>query len=134
MSDETSLWDPKQLVVTVFGLPITGLAEDGIKVESVKEKSTVTQGLTGNITFNVTNSRLKKVTITLTPGATDGTLMAVLSTIDTIGPLTITNLNGTELLIGASYKFTKDPDWEFKAERNANSWELQGNADVYLGA
>lgn len=127
----TRTYDPKQIIITFGGVPISGYADGTfIKVSPAGDRFTRKVGADGEVARSRSNNDCHNVEITLmqtSPG--NAALSAVLAEdrfFNTgIRPLQIADINGSVLDFWPDAWIKADPDQEYSKEVGDRTWMLE---------
>jgi hypothetical protein len=122
-------YDPSEVALSWMGINITGYS-DGTFIEAERDEDAFTKyvGALGDVTRARNLNRSGKVTVTLMASAPVNDLIAAIASVDDafgsggVGPLSITDFNGTTVC-GATYAWVmKQPKIERAKEAGTVQW------------
>jgi len=123
-------FDPKLVVITVGGTPISGFA-DGTFIRVERETDTFTKvvGADGFVSRAKSNNKSGSITITLAQTSNSNSVLNALSTADELSnngvvPCMIKDLSGTSTYFSSSAWVRKPSNAEFGKEISNREWVL----------
>lgn len=123
-------YDPKLVILTVGGVPISGFA-DGTFISAMRSNDSFTKvsGADGIVTRAKSNDKSGEITITLQQSSPSNDVLNGFAQLDEranagIVPVTIKELNGTTLLFGAEAWVRKPADTEYGKEVSNREWTI----------
>ena len=123
-------YDPKKVIITFGGVPITGFA-DGTFIQVTQDADSWAKkvGADGEVVRAKSNDNTHTVTITLQQSSGSKDYLSTCLNLDKLTnkgmlPLVITDLNGTTLESWLQAWVSKDPDWEYAKEATDRAWVL----------
>lgn len=123
-------YDPKLVLVTIGGVPITGFADgEYIKVTAHGDRYTKKVGSDGEVSRTRSNNDTHKITISLTQTSPSNSYLSQLLGLDRLAnagvrPIQITDLEGTTVLFWPEGWISKSPDIGFGKETGQRDWEF----------
>ncbi|MDR2150129.1 MAG: DUF3277 family protein [Spirochaetaceae bacterium] len=130
-------YDPKKVVITFGGTPISGYA-DGTFVDVSPSSDFFSKkvGADGEVARAMNNDNTHRVQITLQQSSLSNAVLGALKAADKatglgMAPLTITDLNGTTLFSWPQAWIVADPAWGYAKENTDRVWAFDtGQAAV----
>lgn len=130
MKPFVSTYDPKKVIITFGGVPITGFA-DGTFISITQENDSWAKkvGADGEVIRARSNDDTCEVTITLQQSSDSNIALSVVQATDRLTgfgmrPLIITDLNGVTIQSWMQAWIKKAPDWEYGKEASDRAWVL----------
>ncbi len=121
-------YDPKQVIVTFGGVPISGFADGTfISVSPNNDRFTKAVGADGEVARSKSVDYSHEVTLTLLQTALSNAYLTGILTADQLTnegklPLSITDLSGTTLMLWPEAWIRVEPDVEFAKETGERAW------------
>lgn len=123
-------YDPKKVIITFGGVPITGFTDGTfIQVDPNAETWTKSVGADGEVIRSRNNDNTHTVQITLQQSSVSNNYLSTVMTADKISgrgmlPLTITDMNGTTLHFWPQAWIQTDPSWGYSKENTERQWTI----------
>lgn len=133
-------YDPKSVVITVGGIPMSGYA-DGTFLEITADTQQFTKviGADGYATRVKSNDYGGVLTLTLSQSSPSNDALSALFNLDKLTstgvvPILIKDLSGTTVLFSATGWIQQFPDIAFGNEINDRAWTFDlANLDIFVG-
>lgn len=123
-------YDPKQVVVSVGGIPISGYA-DGTFVNVTRDEDAFTKrtGADGEASRAKSNNRGGSITVTLQQTSLSNDALSALALVDEntgdgVVPVIVKDVRGTTLCYSSAGWIKKMPDAEFSKEIQDREWVI----------
>jgi hypothetical protein len=126
-------YDPKKILVSFRGIPLTGFAPDTfVSVDRNEDAFTLVVGSDGETTRTQNRNRSGTVTLTLMSGSQSNSLMAAIAARDEqsgdgTGEVLVKELNGATLVSGKTAWVRKVPTVEFAKDDTTRTWVLEAD-------
>jgi hypothetical protein len=143
MSEGAKIYDLDQVAVSFAAQDVSSGYGDGaaISLEKMKPTFTEKEGADGSVARSKTGSKLWKVTITLLSTSSANAILSAIHELDQdnpngagVGPLFITDLQGTTLFTSDKAWIVTMPKLDLNAEASNVEWELRAaNATAFWG-
>ncbi len=123
-------YDPKKVIVTFGGVPITGFADGTfVQVDPNAESFTRKVGADGEVVRAKTNDNTHTVVITLQQSSASNSFLGNAYNTDKLTgagmlPLSITDLNGGTIAFWPQAWIQTDPSWGYAKETTDRGWTL----------
>lgn len=123
-------YDPKKVIITLGGVPITGFADGTfVQIDPNSEFFTKKVGADGEVVRSMSNDNTHTVQITLQQSSVSNDYLSSVHTADKLLgkgmlPLSITDLNGTTLHFWAQAWVQTDPSIGYAKETTDRQWTL----------
>jgi len=134
-------YDPKSVVVTIGGVPMSGYADGTFLVVDRDENSfSKVTGADGTTTRVKSNNRSGTMTLTLKQSSPSNDVLSGFATLDELAnsgvvPILIKDLSGNSLFFSATGWIQKFPSSEFGKEINNRDWILDlVDVDMFVGS
>ena len=127
MKTKQTVYDPKNVIVTVAAIPMTGFADgDKITVEPVTKDNFKSHcGVDGDTTFTKVNDDRQMITIRLKPSSPSNIILEGLMSSPTLFPLAVINKAGGKYAGGStSCLVSEKPTVKFGAEETMKEWKI----------
>jgi len=121
-------YDPKRVIITFGGIPISGFASGTfINATPSSDRFSKVVGADGEVSRSKSADETSEVTITLLQSSLSNQYLSGVESLDRLTdkgilPLTITDLNGGTLKFWPQAWITKAPDLGFAAEHTDREW------------
>jgi len=121
-------YDPKKVIITFGGIPISGFANGTfINVTPSSDRFSKVVGADGEVSRSKSADNTHEVTITLLQSSLSNQYLSGIESLDRITskgilPLTVTDLNGGSLKFWPQAWITTDPDLGYAAEQTDRVW------------
>ena len=139
MAQPTTTYDPKKVVVTFGGVPLTGFADGTfISIEPVEEAFTRVSGADGLVSRARSNDDGYEVTLTLQQTSLSNAVLSGIHnqdkrTGDGVKPLTVKDLRGEQLFFAEAAWIRQDPTVEYSKEIEEREWVFDtGRAEQFV--
>lgn len=123
-------YDPKKVILTVGGTPISGYT-DGTFLQVTPNSPTFTRsvGADGEVVRSKSNDNTHTITITLQQSSISNDYLSILADADKktnrgMVPVNIKDANGTSQAFWPQCWVESDPDWNYDKEHQERSWVL----------
>lgn len=122
--------DPKKVIITVAGVPITGYSKSSfVKIEREEDSFKKETGADGLTTRVKSNNRSGTITITLQQSSISNSLLSKINRLDEqsasmVVPVTVTDLSGLSSSFSATGWVRKPADQEWGAEAKERQWMI----------
>ena len=134
-------YDPKQVVVTIGGVPMSGYADGTFLVVDRDENAfTKVTGADGTSTRVKSNNRSGSMTLTLKQSSPSNDILSGFAALDELSnsgvvPILIKDLSGNSIFFSATGWVQKYPSSEFGKEINNREWILDlVDVDMFVGS
>jgi hypothetical protein len=132
-------YDPKKVICTVAGIPLSGFADGTfITVERNEDSFMLRVGVAGEACRAKNNNRSGRMTFTLLQSAACNSLLSGLNALDEqspmgdgIGPFTLSDLNGDSLAGAEKCWIVKPASLTYSKEAETREWLFE-TADLSL--
>jgi hypothetical protein len=120
-------YNPKDIVVTVNGIPVTGFADgtDVILVEYDTDFVSDAVGVTGESAFIENNDRRANVTLKLMATSSFNDVLSALSAGNVEFAMSLTDARGTTIGASPACRVKKLPTVQFGNEIGTREWEIR---------
>lgn len=116
-------YDPKNVIITFIGVPITGFADgEYLSITPSGERYTKVSGADGEVARSKSNDRTHEVVITLLQTSLSNSYLSALLIAGTKGVLKVTDLNGSALWLWDEAWIRQPPDSAFEKEIGDRAW------------
>jgi hypothetical protein len=132
-SNSTKIYDADQVAMVFMGVPISSGLNDGVflEIEQMAEDFTVKVGTDGEVTRSKTNNAVIKIKLHLMQSSGGNVFLSAINLLDKlgsngagVGPMLVSDLQGTTAIAAASCWISKPPDMTFDREATERVWEL----------
>jgi hypothetical protein len=134
-------YDPKSVVVTIGGVPMSGYADGTfLNVDRDENAFTKVTGADGTSTRVKSNNRSGSMTLTLKQSSPSNDVLSGFASLDELSntgvvPILIKDLSGNSLFFSATGWVQKFPSSEFGKEINNREWVLDlVDVDMFVGS
>jgi len=134
-------YDPKSVVVSIGGVPMSGYADGTFLVVDRDEQAfTKVTGADGTSTRVKSNNRSGSMTLTLKQSSPSNDVLSGFTALDELSnsgvvPILIKDLSGNSLYFSATGWVQKFPSSEFGKEINNREWVLDlVDVDMFVGS
>lgn len=123
-------FDTKKHVLSFWGVPITGFADDdGISIEYNEDCVTLRTGQDGESVRSINYNRSAKIKIKLTDASLSNDVLSAARLADRKGgrgvsPCTLKDLGGTSAALAPTAWVSKEPAFDVGKESGDREWEL----------
>lgn len=129
-------YDPKEIIVTVNGLIMSGFAEDVVTVARAEDSVRDEVGADGEVVRILSNDRRGNVTISLLPTSASNADLSALQLADevtggSVFPLLIQDNRGNDLHVAAEAWVVKPPDAVYNKTAAPRVWNIR-TADIRM--
>ncbi len=129
-------YDPKEIIVSVNGLIVTGFAEDVVTVGRAEDGVRDEVGADGEVVRILTNDRRGLMVITLLPTSASNLDLSVLQNADevtggSVFPFLVQDNRGNDLHVAAEAWIQKAPDAVYNKTAAPRVWTLRA-ADLRM--
>lgn len=136
----TKTFDPKNVSLTINGIPISGFA-DGTFISIVQDEDlfNATTGADGEVARIKNNNRMATLTINLLSTSGSNDVLSGLYNADVVAnegvfPLVVKDNNGATTHFSSAAWISKLPDVNYSTEEESKSWELKlASVDGFVG-
>lgn len=118
------VYNPNDTTVTVDGLYLTGLGEDGISFEFEEERGEAVVGAQGDVVFNETNNHLATMTIALQASSPQYKTLLTYAKNGKTFPVWAVNKSIGERCGGTKARFKNVPSISYGAELEDREFEI----------
>lgn len=122
---DVKLYNPKDCVVTVGGVYITGLGEDMVSGEKDEDNFSPSVGAQGDVVVNVSNNQLGTITLTVQGTSPQKDYLMGLAKAQTMFDVWVINKSINEKVGGSQAMMKKPPTLEQGAELADREFEIQ---------
>jgi len=133
-------YDPKQVVVVVGGVPLSGFADGTfISVERANDSFSKVSGADGYVSRSKSNDKSGSVTITLAQTSPSNDILQGFALADELTnngvvPILVKDVGGRTTFVSAFGWIKKTPSAEFGKEISNREWVLDvADLDVFIG-
>jgi hypothetical protein len=133
-------YDPKQVIVTVGGAPMSGFADGTfIAISRQNDAFTSVAGADGEVARAKSNDKRGEMTITLMQTSLSNDILSGIATLDEksnlgVVPVIVKDLSGTTTFFSGTAWIRKIPDSEFGKEIANREWVLElADMDIFVG-
>lgn len=141
MAGITQTYDPKAIVFTFLGVPLSGFADGSfVKVERNDDSFKLIVGADGESTRTRTRNRSGRVTLTLRAESPSNDFLGAAHRADELGalggrgPASVKDLSGTSLHAALDAWIVKPPSSEYAKESGSREWIFEtGELDTRPG-
>lgn len=131
-------YDPNDVSVVAFGIPITGYADGTfVSVEFNEDSFSLTVGTDGDACRAKTSNKSARMTITLLQSSLANDLLSAVHALDIltpsgdgIGPFLMKDNSGRTLFAAEKCWITKMPTTTFSREAESREWVLETDAMI----
>lgn len=134
-------YDPKQVVISIGGVPISGYADGTfLLIDRDENAFTKVTGADGTSTRVKSNNRAGSMTLTLKQSSPSNDVLSGFATLDELSnagvvPILIKDLSGNSLYFSATGWIQKFPSSEFGKEISNREWVLDlVDVDMFVGS
>jgi hypothetical protein len=134
-------YDPKQVVITVGGVPMSGFADGTfLLVDRDEDAFSKVTGADGATTRVKSNNRGGSLTLTLKQSSPSNDVLSSFANLDELSnagvvPILVRDLSGNSVYFSATGWIRKYPSSEFGKELNNREWVLDlADMDVFVGS
>lgn len=134
-------YDPKQVIVTIGGVPMSGYADGTfLLIDRDENAFTKVTGADGVTTRVKSNNRSGTMTLTLKQSSASNDVLSGFAALDELAnsgvvPILIKDLSGNSIYFSATGWIQKYPASEFGKEINNREWVLDlVDVDVFVGS
>jgi len=134
-------YDPKSVVITIGGVPMSGFADGTFLVVDRDENAfTKVTGADGTSTRVKSNNRSGSMTLTLKQSSPSNDVLSGFAALDELSnsgvvPILIKDLSGNSLFFSATGWVQKYPSSEFAKEISNREWVLDlVDVDMFVGS
>ena len=133
-------YDPKQVVLTVGGFPVSGFA-DGTFIKVMRDNDTFTKisGADGEVSRAKSNDRGGNIEITLAQTSLSNDVLTGIALADELSndgvvPVLVKDIGGTSTFVSAFGWIRKPPDSEYSKEVGERLWIMDlADLDIFTG-
>lgn len=133
-------YDPKQVVVSIGGIPISGYL-DGTFIQVTRDEDAFAKktGADGETSRAKSNSRGGSVTLSLAQTSLSNDALSALAAVDEntgngVVPLLVKDVRGTSLIASASAWIKKLPDTIYSKEIEGREWVIDcADLQIFVG-
>ena len=118
------VYNPKDTTVTVNGIFLTGLGEDGVSFEFEEERGEAVVGCQGDVVFNETNNKLATMTIAIQASSPQYKTILNYAKNGTVFPVWAVNKSIGERCGGTKARFKNMPSVSYGAELEDREFEV----------
>ena len=118
------VYNPNDTTITVNGIFLTGLGEDGISFEFEEERGEAVVGCQGDVVFNETNNKLATMTIALQASSPQYKTLVNYAKNGTVFPVWAVNKSIGERCGGTKARFKNVPSVSYGAELEDREFEV----------
>lgn len=122
---QVNIYNPKDCVVTVGGVYITGLAEDMVSCEKDEDNFTTAIGAQGDVVVNQSNNQLGTIMLTVQGTSPQKAYLLSLAKSNTMFDIWVINKSIGEKAGGTKAMMKKPPTLEQGAELADREFEIQ---------
>lgn len=122
---DVKLYNPKDCVVTVGGVYITGLGEDMVSGEKDEDNFSPSVGAQGDVVVNVSNNQLGTITLTVQGTSPQKDYLMGLAKAQTMFDIWVINKSINEKMGGSKAMMKKPPTLEQGTELADREFEIQ---------
>ncbi len=131
-----SIYDPKEVIVTINGQIITGFAEEVVTVARAEDAWRDEVGADGEVVRIASNDRRGQITIQLLPTSASNLVLDVLRNADevtggSVFPLLVQDNRGNDVHVAAEAWIQKSPDAVYNKTAAPRVWVLRA-ADLRM--
>jgi hypothetical protein len=133
-------YDPKDLVLTVGGVAISGYADgEFVSVERTNDAFSMVSGADGDVSRAKSNDKTGAITITLAQTSLSNDVLAGFARLDEesndgVVPVIAKDLNGTSVFFSGSAWVRKVPASAFAKEIQTREWVLDcADLEIHVG-
>lgn len=138
---ETKTIDPKLVIPTFLGIPLSGFADGAfIKIERNADAFSLVVGSDGESARARSRNRSGRITLTLLQTSASNDFLSAAHRADEIGvpggkgPFLVKDLAGTTLVSAPSAWIVKFPSTEFSRDVGSREWVFEsGDIDMFVG-
>lgn len=138
MSGLVKSYDPKKVIITFKGTPISGFADGTfIQIAFASDTWTKSVGADGEVARGLSNDATAEITLTLMQTSPSNTNLSTIATQDRlfgtgVGEFSMTDLYGNALVFFSQGWIKKNPDVERAKELSNVAWVFEtGQVDVF---
>jgi len=135
-----STFDPKSVVVTIGGIPMSGYADGTfLEITADNQQFTKVTGADGYTTRIKSNNYGGVMTLTLAQSSFSNDALSVILNADRLSnagvvPILIKDLSGTTVVFSATGWIQQFPDISFGNEMNNRAWAIElAEIDIFIG-
>lgn len=118
-------YNPKDCVITVGGVYITGLGEDMVSCEKDEDNFTTSVGAQGDVVVNQSHNQLGTITLTVQGTSPQKTYLLDLAKTGEVFDIWVNNKSIDEKVGGSQAMIKKTPDLSQGAELEDREFEIQ---------
>lgn len=131
MREFVNTYDPKKVIITFGGVPLTGFADGTfVQIDPSSEFATKKVGADGEVIRSLSNDFTHTIQITLSQTSASNNYLSTCANIDKLSgkgmlPLSIVDLNGTTVHFWAQAWISQEPSETYEKESGDRQWTFE---------